>query len=351
MIALIMAGGVGSRFWPLSRKTMPKQFLNIVSEKSMIQMTVERLKPLIDIKDIYVVTSNDQKELVRIHLPELPDENIIAEPFGMNTAPCIALSNLYLKRKYENNETVIVLPSDHLIKDEKNFLEKIKLAEKGADKGYLVTFGIKPDYPATGYGYIEMSEKLFDEIYIVNSFKEKPNLETAKHFLSTGQFLWNSGMFIWKLETIIDEFSKHQPEMMNLIKEISNIWDKEGILASIDEIYKKMPKLPVDIAIMEKAQKKAVIPVDFGWSDVGSWKALYDVLEKDKDNNVIKSENIVIDSKNNLVLSKKLISLIGVENIALIETDDAILLVNMNRTEDVKKVVENLKSNGKKEFL
>ena len=349
MIALIMAGGVGSRFWPLSRKNNPKQFLNILSEKSMIEMTVNRLKPLIDIKDVYVVTSQEQQTLVYKHLPNLPKENVITEPFGMNTAPCIALSNLYLKRKYKSNETIVVLPSDHLIKDENEFINNLKLAQLAANEGFLVTFGIKPYYPATGYGYIETSDLLFDNVHKVSSFKEKPNLETAKQFLSKGNFLWNSGMFIWNLDTIISEFGKYQPEMMNLISEIEKKWEKTDF--AIDEIYSKMPKLPVDIAIMEKSDKKAVIPVNFGWSDVGSWKALYDVLQKDENGNIFKSENIVIDSNNNLIFSKKFVSLIGIQNMVYIETEDAVLLVDLHRTEDVKKVVERLKQDKKENLL
>ncbi len=349
MIALIMAGGIGSRFWPLSRKNNPKQFLPIISDKSMIRMTADRLLKYIDITDIFVVTSESQREPVYKHLPDLPKENVIVEPFGMNTAPCIAFSNLYLKRKYKKNETVVVLPSDHLIKNEDDFIEKLKMAERGAKKGYLVTFGIKPNYPATGYGYIEIADLMFEKIYKVNSFKEKPDKKTAEKFLNSGKFLWNSGMFIWNLGSIIVEYKKHQPEIMNLISEIEAKWDKNDY--DISEIYMKMPKLPVDIAIMEKTEKKAVIPVDFGWSDVGSWKALYDISEKDENNNLIKSENITIDANNNLIISKKFVSLVGVKNVVLVETDDAILLIDLNRTEDVKKVVERLKKENREKYL
>ena len=349
MIALITAGGIGSRFWPLSRKSRPKQFLNIVSDKSMIELTVDRLKSLIDIKDIYVVTSGDQKRLVLESLKDLPDENVIVEPFGMNTAPCIALSNLYLSKKYDKNETVVVLPSDHLIQDEKKFRNYLKLAEKGAQKDNLVTFGIKPDYPATGYGYIESGEMLFDEIYKVKRFKEKPDLKTAEGFIEQGNYFWNSGMFIWKLDTITKMFEQYQPEIMQLISEISTIWNNGS--DDIIDVYAKMPKLPVDIAIMEKAEKKAVIPVEFGWSDVGSWEALYDILDKDIDGNILKAENITMYSKNNLVMSKKFVSLIGINNVALIETDNAILLVDISKTQDVKKIVDVLKTQKRDDLL
>lgn len=349
MIALIMAGGIGSRFWPLSRKSRPKQFLNIVSDKSMIELTVDRLKPLIDIKDVYVVTSGNQKRLVLESLPTLPPENVIVEPFGMNTAPCIALSNLYLMKKYDKNETVVVLPSDHLIQDEEKFRNYLKLAEKGAKQDNLVTFGIKPDYPATGYGYIEADSLLSNEIYKVKKFKEKPDLKTAESFLKKGNYFWNSGMFIWKLDTITKIYAQYQPEMMQLIDEISKIWNTGS--DDIATIYKKMPKLPVDIAIMEKAEKKAVIPVEFGWSDVGSWEALYDILDKDENGNILKTENITLSSKNNLVMSKKFVSMIGINNVALIETDNAILLVDINKTQDVKKIVDILKAEKRDDLL
>ena len=277
MIALIMAGGIGSRFWPLSRESNPKQFLKIVSEKSMIQMTVERLLPEIKIEDIFIVTSASQTKLVKEHLPALPEENIIIEPFGMNTAPCIALSTVYLSRKYDSEEKMIVLAADHLIENTTEFLRSLKIAATAAEEDYLVTFGIKPNYPATGYGYIEAGRKISDEMFYVKQFKEKPDLKTAEEFLKAGNFYWNSGMFAWKLKTILSAYKNYLPQVFELLEKISRKWEDFGLKADISQEYALMPKLPVDIGIMEKAEKRIVIPVDYGWKDVGSWKALYDI--------------------------------------------------------------------------
>ncbi|HQP84506.1 MAG TPA: mannose-1-phosphate guanylyltransferase, partial [Candidatus Syntrophosphaera thermopropionivorans] len=202
MIALIMAGGSGTRFWPLSRASLPKQYLRILGDKSMLQLTFERLETLVPPEKVYVVTSSSQAILVKEHLPELPPENIIIEPFGMNTAPCIALSVEYLSALYNENETMVVLPADHIIKDTDAFIAALKKAETAAQKGMLITFGIVPDYPATGYGYIEKGEELEEGIFSVKQFKEKPELDTAKEFLRQGTFFWNSGIFCWTLSSI-----------------------------------------------------------------------------------------------------------------------------------------------------
>jgi mannose-1-phosphate guanylyltransferase len=342
MIALIMAGGSGTRFWPLSRRNRPKQFLKIAGEKSMLQLTVERLADAVQINDIYIVTAQSQVELVKEHLPLLPVENIIIEPFGMNTAPCIGLSLAYLSHKVAPNESILVLPADHVIKNTELFLESLKQAEAPAQEGYLVTFGIVPDYPATGYGYIEAGEKLADGIYNVKRFKEKPDIETAKGFLKHGSFYWNSGMFYWKYETICKAFEQHLPQMASLLEEIRFAWKHKGLNANIVDIYSRMQKIPIDIGIMEQAEKRAIIPVDYGWSDVGSWKALADISPADANGNFIQDKHFALDSKGNYINSDKFVSLIGVDNLVVIETDDAILIASKERSEDVKKAVDKL---------
>ncbi|KQC03743.1 MAG: mannose-1-phosphate guanylyltransferase [Candidatus Cloacimonas sp. SDB] len=348
MIALIMAGGVGTRFWPLSRESRPKQFLNILADKSMIRLTVDRLLAKIKIEDIYVVTAASQVELTSKALPELPAENIIIEPFGRNTAPCIALSCLYLLKKYDKNETMIVLPADHLIEKEEVFLAMLTSANDYALKGDLVTFGIEPRYPATGYGYIEAGKKITSEVYEVVKFKEKPDLATAEKFLEAGNFFWNSGMFMWKLSTILQAFEKYLPEIIAVLASISVKWDSLGIEADISEIYAKMPRLPIDIGVMEKAEKRTVLKVDLGWSDVGSWKALYEISEKDDAGNVIRNHHVTIDSLNNYVHSSKSITLIGVENLVVVDTEDALLIASRERAEEVKEIVEQLKKENSK---
>ncbi len=351
MIALIMAGGIGTRFWPLSRKTNPKQFLNIISEDSMLQMTVKRLHPKIKIENIYIVTAGSQADLTSKHLPSLPKENIIIEPFGMNTAPCIALSAQYLARKYDKNEKMIVLPADHLIALRDDFVASLEIAAAEAEKDDLVTFGIKPDYPATGYGYIEAGDEIGEQKFSVIQFKEKPDLKTAEHFLNSGNFFWNSGMFMWKIETILDAYKKYLPKVSQILKKIDTRWNEDGLSADISSEYAQMPKIPVDIGIMEQAENRVVIPVDYGWSDVGSWKALYDISDKDENNNVINCEYEAIDSNNNYINSKKFVALIGIDDLVVVESDDALLITKKDRSEDVKNIVEKLKKEGKEELM
>ena len=346
-----MAGGVGTRFWPLSRESKPKQYLKIFSDKTMIQMTVERLNKKIPIKDIYVVTGNSQVDLIKYNLPELPEENIIEEPFGMNTAPCIALSAEYLSHRYPSDEVMTVFAADHLIKDTKEFLRTLDIAESAAKKNNLVTFGIKPEYPSTGYGYVEAGEKIEDEMFNVKQFKEKPDYKMAKSFIEAGNFYWNSGMFAWKLDTILSAFKTYLPKISNLLTIISQKRKADGINVDIKEEYAQMPKLPIDIGIMEQAEKRIVIPVDYGWSDVGGWRAVYDISGKDDNGNIFKCEEINIDSKKNLIISNKFIALIGVEDLIVVETDDAILISKKDRSEEVKKVIDELRKKGKTEYL
>ncbi len=342
MIALIMAGGIGTRFWPLSREKRPKQFLNILSEKSMIQMTVERLLNKIRIEDIYVVTSIDQAPMVREQLSDLPWENIIIEPFGRNTAPCIGLSAVYLNEKYDENDSMIVLPADHLIKNEDEFLKKTELAEEASKLGYHVTFGIKPYYPATGYGYIESDEEFEKGMFHVKQFKEKPDEETAKRFWEAGNYYWNSGMFVWKIKTILNSYHSLLPAVNNQLEAIKEIWYQKGFESDISKPYENMPKIPVDIGIMEQAKKRIVIPVDLGWSDVGGWKSLYDISSKDNEGNVVSDKIETIETKNCFVRSDKYVALIGVENLIVVDTEDALLITTKDKSEKVKDVYSNL---------
>ncbi len=351
MLALIMAGGVGSRFWPLSREDHPKQFLSIVSPDSMIRLTVDRLLKMINIRDIYIVTSASQAELVKSHILELNPENIIIEPFGMNTAPCIAFSLAWLENKYDDNEIMLVAAADHLITDTQEFYRCLTVARQTAELDKLVTFGIKPTYPAVCYGYIETGKHIDDFYWQVDRFKEKPRLDIAQEYLKTGRFLWNSGMFIWKLKTIRQAYKNLQPDIWNVMNNIKIIWKKHGKHEDITSLYRQMPKIPVDVAIMEKSENIAVIPSDFGWSDVGSWKALYELSPKDENNNFFKKDSLAIESHDNYVYSDKLVSLIGVNNLVIIETDDVILIADKDRSEEVKTLVSYLNENNKKGFI
>ena len=348
MIAVIMAGGIGSRFWPKSRETMPKQFLNIIGEKSMIKQTVERIKQMIDLSDIYVVTNEEQAKLVEQHLPELDVENIIIEPMGRNTAACIGLSAIFLKRKYQEDEPILVLPADHLIRKEDIFRKLIINAGRFVkETKSLATFGIIPTYPATGYGYIQIGEMVKKDefsIYRVKSFKEKPNNKTAKKFYEAKIYLWNSGIFIWTINTILAKISQYMPDLQEGLHKIEKLWAEQGYKASISHIYEKLESVPVDIGIMEKADNVVVFPVDIGWDDVGSWQAAYKLSEKDENGNYLKGNILTIDAKNNYISGdKRLIAVIGVKNLVIVDTEDALLICKKDKAQDVKKVVEKLR--------
>jgi mannose-1-phosphate guanylyltransferase len=346
-----MSGGSGLRFWPLSRKNCPKQYLNIVSDKSMIRMTFDRISNLAKPSDIFAVTSSEQSAILSNELPELPIGNIISEPFGMNTAPAIGLSLVHMKKKCKPDDVVVVLPADHLIEDLNAFHDSLHLAKSIADKGYLLTFGIKPAYPATGYGYIETGSKISENVFNVANFKEKPDYKTAAQFCAKGNFFWNSGIFVWRLDKIMDAYREFLPEFYQTLNEISAKWDSDGVSSDISSLYSKSPKVPVDIAILEKAKQRAVIPVDYGWSDVGSWEALSLLKKNDADKNVMECPfYATINSKSNFVKTKKLTALINVNNLIVVESDDAILIADKKSSEKVKDLVLKLKNNGLEKY-
>lgn len=350
MIGLIMAGGSGKRFWPLSRQKFPKQFLKITSDISMIEMSFNRLLGKIKKEDIYIVTAESQVELVKENIPGISEENIIIEPKGMNTAPAIALSMQYLSERYSKDEVVFIGGSDYEILDQNGFIESLKPAEASSKLGNLVTFGVKPAYPSTGYGYIEGGDKAQFGLKVQN-FKEKPDEETAKEFLEAGNYYWNSGMFMWTLEAISDAYSKYLPKVSQLMSEIGALWRKDGHTANIAELYAKMPKIPVDVGIMEQADNRIVIPVDYGWSDVGGWKALYEISKKDSSNNVVNCRNISLDSSGNYINSKKYVAMIGVNNLVIVDTEDVLLIANMDKSENVKDIVSALEKDQQKKSL
>ena len=332
-----MAGGVGTRFWPLSRPERPKQYLNIIGETSMIRQTADRLRGLVD--EIFVVTSADQAHLVREHLPELTDRHIIIEPFGRNTAPCIALSAAWLQAHgVTNDEALLVVPADHVIRRVDEFHRLVKIGETLAREDYLTTFGIVPTYPATGYGYIEAGETIRDGMFHVKQFKEKPSRDTAEAFLAAGGFYWNSGMFLWKLDTIRAAFASLMPDVETLLGEIESRWRDNGFTADIADIYDCMPRTPIDIGVMERAQKRAVVPADIDWSDVGGWQALYDLADKDAQQNALAPRDAAIDATGCFVRSDKPVALIGVHDLVIVETDDALLVCSRAESERVKEL-------------
>lgn len=337
LCALIMAGGKGTRFWPVSTEEKPKQFLNLVGDKTMIQMTVERVIPIIPIEKIFVCTGEKYVNLVKEQLPNLPEKNIIIEPEGRNTAPCIALSALVINRYYKNS-TMIVLPSDHLIKKEEIFREIIikgsEFLENKEDG--ILTLGMKPDRPETGYGYIKFAEEIEDGIKKVNKFVEKPNIDLAKQYLKEGSYLWNGGMFIWKTNNILSQIRIHIPKTYEALHNIENIKENE-IQNYINNNYKLTDSISIDYAVLEKSNEIYVMPSEFGWDDIGTWKSVERYKEKDSENNIINEKVKVIESNSNMIVNNdKKIVMIGVENTLAIETDDTIFIVNKDYMENLK---------------
>lgn len=351
--ALIMAGGRGERFWPLSTDERPKQFLKLLGEESMIQMTVERLKRLMPIERIFIVTGEMYKNLVQEQLPELPEKNIILEPVGRNTAPCIALSAMYIKQFYED-AIISVLPSDHLIRDDEVFLKLLSAGAKfvSEHKEAIVTMGITPNRPETGYGYIRFNkernrqvtqgEVAVDidnvEVLPVEAFVEKPSKEKAKQYLQEGNYLWNAGMFIWSVDNIIALTEKYIKNTYNILKSI-DMSSVEKFIEGCRDKYPQVDNISVDYAIMEKADHIHVIPGDFGWDDIGSWFAVERYSDKDEDDNVHKGDVRTIDSKSNLVISSgKPIVVVGAENLLVVESNEVIFVCAKEHIQNLKEI-------------
>lgn len=352
--ALIMAGGRGERFWPKSRKNMPKQFLSLTGDgKTMIQLTVERILPLIDMEDVYISTNKDYKSLVLEQLPGIPKENILCEPISRNTAPCIGLGAIHISKKYDD-AIMVVLPSDHLIKYNSMFINTLKDASEIAEKNSnLVTIGITPDYPETGYGYIKFNPDICEgRAFEVDRFVEKPNLETAKEYLSTDEYLWNSGMFVWKVSSILEKMKEFMPETY---KGLLNIRDSIGT-AEEDIILGKefldFQSISIDYGIMEKSSNIYTLPGTFGWDDVGSWLAIERIRKTNEFGNVVNGNVITIDSKSCIIEGgKKLIATVGIENLVIVDTQDAILICEKDSAGDIKKILENLKICNRNEYI
>lgn len=352
-----MAGGAGTRFWPNSRLEKPKQFLNLLGERSMIQNTIDRILPLIPIDRILVITNEHYVDLVQNQFPNLLAKNIIGEPVAKNTAPCVAAAASILIER-DPDATMIVLPADHYITRPKRFIEILETALEKAENGKnLVTIGITPHRPETGYGYIQLDESRFDDslkdkVYLVKTFAEKPDLRTAVSFMESGDFLWNSGMFIWTASTILEQLRIHQPTMHHETEIFRSNLNK-NFKAALKNFYELVTSISIDYGIMEKADAVHVIPGEFGWSDVGSWLAVYEHGNKDENGNVVENESTILyDSQNCLVRtkSKKLVAIVGLMGVGLIETDDSIVLLKLDSSQDIKKIVDELDNKGFKQL-
>ncbi|MGL5151650.1 MAG: mannose-1-phosphate guanylyltransferase [Clostridium sp.] len=344
LCGLIMAGGKGTRFWPLSTEEKPKQFLNLIGEETMIQMTVNRVKPIIPIERIFVCTGAMYVDLVKEQLPELPEENIIVEPEGRNTAPCIALS-AFVIQKYYNNSTMVVLPSDHLIKDEEEFRRILLSSEDfiSENKEAIVTLGMEPTRAETGYGYIKCNNSFepINETNIikkVDAFVEKPNKEKAKEYLEKGNYLWNGGMFLWNTENILKKIKTYCVDTYEALEPIVQV-SLENLQNLINERYRETEAISIDYAVLEKSDDIYVVPSDFGWDDVGSWEALDRYREKDSSGNVHVGRTSTINGVNNLVISSnQTIVVEGLSDIYVIENDGKIIVGHKSNVANVKEL-------------
>lgn len=345
IFAVIMAGGVGARFWPRSREKTPKQLLKIFNDNSLIKNTIDRLEGLVSDDHIFIVTNKVQKNAIKKQLPSLLADNIIAEPFGKNTAAAIGLSALLIQNKCKD-ALLITLPADHIIKEKEAFQQTIKNAAAYAEQSSgLLTIGINPSRPETGYGYIQIDDKqLEDSVYKVVTFAEKPNYATAVRFIESGDFLWNSGMFIWKADSILSEIKTHMPELDDALKKIRASIGTSKFNKTLLYEYSQLKSISIDYGVMEKSDKVFLVKGNFTWSDVGSWEEVYQLSQKDSEGNAVNGNYYNLNSSDSYVYSPdKFIALIGVENLIVIDTKDALLICRRDQAQSVKNIVDYLK--------
>jgi mannose-1-phosphate guanylyltransferase len=355
--AVIMAGGVGSRFWPRSREKSPKQLLEIVGERTMIQNTVKRVCSLVDEQNVFVVTNKVQRAAVIKQLPNVPAENILVEPIGRNTAPCIGLAALFVHRLAPDG-VMIVLPADHVIKDESEFLRVLEAGIRVAKESTsLVTIGIKPTRPETGYGYIQVHDEETDPgvaagVFRVKTFAEKPNAQIAEQFVKSGDFLWNSGMFLWRADVILAEIQHSLPDLYAQLKFIEPSIGTPLFESNLEQAYGIIRSVSIDYGVMEKAKDVRVLKGDFGWNDVGSWDEVFRIAAKDEKGNHIAGKAISINSTDSYIHSSgRLIATVGVKDLIIIDTNDALLICRRGESQDVKEVVDYLRRKQMNEFL
>jgi mannose-1-phosphate guanylyltransferase len=371
-VAVIMAGGSGERFWPLSRMKKPKQLLKLThAEKTMIEEAIDRIGGMIAPEDVYIFTSEILLKPLREALPQLPPQNVVAEPFKRNTAPCLAMAAAFLSEKYSlqgistSEISVAVLTADHHISTEEQFLKTVDAALNFAENNpALVTIGIPPTRPETGYGYIEVEPNSDDDspVKSVVRFREKPNYETALEFIEFGNYLWNSGMFFWRLDTFKNVVRRHLPKVGDHFEEMRAAFKNQteiahdGAVEAIKPIFEKFPDISIDYAIMEKAENVAVAKADFSWDDVGSWDSLDRTQERNAEGNVKSGTVALVDTQDSIVInsshnSKMIVSTIGVQDLVVVVTDDAVLVCPKDRVQDVKKAVSHIRTEHNGEWL
>ncbi|MCB9262155.1 MAG: mannose-1-phosphate guanylyltransferase [Flavobacteriales bacterium] len=354
--AVIMAGGVGSRFWPKSRASKPKQFLDMLGlGESLLQMTYKRFAEILPEENILIVTNSDYYDLIKSQIPTIKDNQILGEPIAKNTAPCIAYAVSKIASKHPD-ATVVVAPSDHLILKQEAFLSRVKLAMDFCQRvESIVTLGIKPSRPDTGYGYIQfLDDSAWKEVFKVKVFTEKPSLEIAQNFIESGDFLWNAGIFISTVKTLKHAFETHLPEMYDLFAKGKSKYFGSKEKEFIDQIYPACQSISIDYGIIEKSDNVYVIPSEFGWSDLGTWKSLYEVADKNEEQNVPIGTNIELtNSKGNLVVSygEKLVVLEGVNDLFVLDSEDALLVCNKENEQEVKRIVNEVKAKFKDKYI
>lgn len=353
--AVIMAGGSGTRLWPLSREKYPKQALKLIGERTMFQHAVDRLLPMFPPERIHVVTCAEHVAILAEQSPTIPRVNFILEPEGRGTAAAIGLAALILREK-DPEAVMAVLTADHYISDTDRFRIALKAAEQVAQLGHLVTLGIQPTEPATAFGYIQQGDWLQEvagqAVYVVARFVEKPEIDQARQMIASGQYSWNSGMFIWKVERVMKEFERQMPEFYEQLGLIAAARSETNFAEHLETIWKEVRKNTIDYGIMEGAQDVAVIPVSMGWADIGSWSSLYELLNADEHGNIQVGEVILLGSQGNLVFGdKRLIAAVGVEDLIIVDTADALLVCRRGCEQDVKTIVSQLKENKRTELL
>ncbi len=359
MYAVIMAGGKGTRFWPLSTADKPKQLLSLIGNTSLLQQTVARITPLMPLEDIYVVTGESLVSATKHQLPDLPIENIIAEPVGRNTLPCIGLAALYLKKQKGDDAVMAVLPADNLIQDQQRFRQLLQYAEKIAtNDDVLITFGVPPTRAETGYGYIHLGAAAHTagdlQALQVRRFIEKPERENAEKYLESREYLWNSGMFVWRVGVILDAIKTYNAPIYQKLMEIDTAIGTPSEAEVISCAYSLMGGISVDYGVMERAKEVLVIPADIGWNDMGSWEAMRELFERDASRNAVRGKHLGIDTQNCVIFNQsslnpsdakdKLIATIGVSDLVIVESERAVLVCPIDRVQEVKDLVEKLEN-------
>lgn len=350
VFAVVMAGGKGERFWPQSRMSHPKQLLRLIGNLTLIEQTVDRLAPMVDHENIIVITNQDYVAPMQSLLSDLPKENIIGEPMGRDTAPCVALAVAMIRAKGGDDAVMMLLPADHVIRNVDSMLEVLSDSVGVADEGKVVTIGVDPTYPSAGYGYIhcgdELSYSYSTKFYEGKGFKEKPSMEVAEEFLKAGCYKWNSGMFIWSIKTIYSAFEKHAPHLKDTVDQLQKVSGSPDFYKVLENVYEGLERISIDYAVMEKIDNVAVAQCSFDWDDVGSWTALRNQIRPEQNNNVVRGLHESIGAKDCIVVSdpKHLIATVDVKDLIIVHTDDATLVCNAKSAQKIKELVHQIAS-------